>query len=90
MEFPAIEDTWQIANRGIHVESNKFNCRERLACADVKSRRVLIACYKNLIRYPVEAQRIELKSTTFEINCWGAMIIVMFFQGNGKRRWNFV
>jgi hypothetical protein len=61
-------DTWQIANSGIHVESNKFNCRERLACADVKRRRVSIACYENLVRYPVEAQRIELESTTIEIN----------------------
>jgi hypothetical protein len=70
-QFLVIVDTWQIANRGIRVESNKFNCRERLACADVKRRRVLIVCYKNLERYPVEAQRIELESTTFEINCRG-------------------
>jgi hypothetical protein len=76
------------ANRGIRIESNKFNCRERLACADVKRRRVLIACYKNLIQYPVEAQRIELESTTFAINCGGSLSC--FSKENGKRRWNFV
>jgi hypothetical protein len=32
------------ANRGICVESNKFNCHERLACADINRRRVSIAC----------------------------------------------
>jgi hypothetical protein len=52
-QFMVIVDTWQIAKKGIRVESNKFNCHERLACADIKRRRVSIACYENLIRYPV-------------------------------------
>jgi hypothetical protein len=66
-QFLAIEDTGQFANRGI--ESSKSNCRERLSCGDVKTRKVSIECHKNHAWYHVEDKRIELVSTTFVINC---------------------